>query len=247
MAVKAVIFDYGGLLTTPVRVSIEAWLTADQIDPESFSTALKAWLGRDVPVGTPIHRLETGELTIAEFNQLFAAELRRHDGTPVSPDGLLAKLFAPMRPDPVMFDLARELVVGGVCIAVLSNSWGDTYPCDEVTRVCDTIVISGEVGLRKPDAAIYELTLDRLGLDASDADESSTSPAPARWATVGKRTTPRRKPACRASPLADQERDRVSDILRLPDPADGNLSEYSYAPAASGRIRVVVSVAHVGP
>jgi len=52
MAVKAVIFDYGGLLTTPVRVSIEAWLTADQIDPESFSTAPKAWLGRDVPVGS---------------------------------------------------------------------------------------------------------------------------------------------------------------------------------------------------
>ena len=44
--VDAVVFDYGGVLTLPVRESIDAWLEADGIDPASFSRTLKAWLSR---------------------------------------------------------------------------------------------------------------------------------------------------------------------------------------------------------
>ena len=65
-AVAAVVFDYGGVLTSPVRDSIAAWLERDRIDPKSFSRALKAWLSRSAPEGTPIHRLETGELSSAQ-------------------------------------------------------------------------------------------------------------------------------------------------------------------------------------
>lgn len=168
MPLSAVVFDYGGVLTTPVRDSIEAWIEKDRIDPASFSRTLKAWLGRNAPDGTPIHRLETGEVTIAEFNELIAAELRTRDGSPVNPRGLLGRLFAQMSPEPEMYKLAQELRDQGVGVAILSNSWGNTYPRAELEALFDPIVISAEVGLRKPHAAIFELTLSRLGVPAGE-------------------------------------------------------------------------------
>ncbi|MEV4331088.1 HAD family phosphatase [Streptomyces sp. NPDC049597] len=164
--VDAVVFDYGGVLTGPVRHSIAAWIEADGIEPASFSRTLKAWLSRDAADGTPIHRLETGELSVAEFDALFAAELTTVDGRPVDPVGLLGRLFAGMRPDPAMFALCEELRDLGVRVALLSNSWGNTYPRERIDALLDPVVISGEVGLRKPLAPIYELTLDRLDLPA---------------------------------------------------------------------------------
>jgi putative hydrolase of the HAD superfamily len=164
--VDAVVFDYGGVLTGPVRDSIAAWLAADGIEPESFSRALKAWLSRDAAHGTPIHRLETGELSVAEFDRLLAAELVTVHGGPVDPVGVLARLFAGMRPDPAMFTLAGDLRAQGVRVALLSNSWGNTYPRERIDALFDPVVISGEVGLRKPLAAIYQLTLRKLQLPA---------------------------------------------------------------------------------
>ncbi|MFI8510100.1 HAD family hydrolase [Streptomyces sp. NPDC085460] len=167
--VDAVVFDYGGVLTNPVRDSIAAWIEADGIDPDSFSRTLKAWLSRRAQDGTPIHRLETGELTVEDFDTLIAAELETVDGRAVDPVGLLARLFAGLRPDQAMFELAGELRGLGIRVALLSNSWGDIYPRELIDPVCDPVVISGEVGLRKPLAPIYRLTLDRLGMPAHQA------------------------------------------------------------------------------
>ncbi|MEU4480958.1 HAD family phosphatase [Micromonospora sp. NPDC023966] len=164
--VEAVVFDYGGVLTGPVRASIAAWLRGDGIEPGSFSRTLKAWLSRDAPDGTPIHRLETGALSVEEFDALLAAELTTLDGRPVDPVGVLGRLFAGVRPDPAMFALARQLRDLGVRVGLLSNSWGNTYPRELIDGLFDPVVISAEVGLRKPLAAIYTLTLDRLGLPA---------------------------------------------------------------------------------
>lgn len=161
-AVDAVVFDYGGVLTTPVRDSIAAWLERDRIDPASFSRALRAWLSREAPEGSPIHLLETGQLGIADFDALLAAELVGTDGGAVSAEGLLQRLFADMRPAPVMFDLVDELRNAGLRVALLSNSWGNTYPRDRIDAVFDPVVISGEVGLRKPNADIFRHTLDLL-------------------------------------------------------------------------------------
>ena len=48
---------------------------------------------------------------------------------------------------------------------MLSNSWGeDRYDRTQLEALFDAWVISGEVGLRKPDPAIYELAAERLGL-----------------------------------------------------------------------------------
>ena len=164
--VDAVIFDYGGVLTGPVRDSIAAWIESDGIDPASFSRTLKAWLSRDAPDGTPIHQLETGQLSVTEFDALLAAELTTVHGDPVHPVGVLGRLFAGLRPDPEMFALARSLRDLGARVGMLSNSWGNTYPRERIDALLDPVVISGEVRLRKPLAPIYHLTLKRLGLRA---------------------------------------------------------------------------------
>ncbi|MGZ6733772.1 MAG: HAD family hydrolase [Nocardioides sp.] len=162
--IDAVVFDYGGVLTTPVADSITAWLEADGIRPDSLSAALKEWLGRNAEDGTPIHRLETGELSAQEFGALLAARLTTFDGTPVEPTGVLRRLFAAMGADERMYELVADLRAAGVRTALLSNSWGNTYPRERLTALMDVVVISGEVGLRKPGPEIYRMTLERLGI-----------------------------------------------------------------------------------
>jgi putative hydrolase of the HAD superfamily len=68
-----------------------------------------------------------------------------------------------------MFALVEDLRAAGVRVALLSNSWGNTYPRERIDALFDPVVISGEVGLRKPHAAIFELALERLGVPAEQA------------------------------------------------------------------------------
>lgn len=165
-SVDVVVFDYGGVLTTSVSDSITAWLERDGIDPASFSRTLKAWLSRSVPAGSPIHRLETGELSMAEFDALLAAELVGVNGQALPPLELLKGLFADMQPDPVMFALVKDLKSAGVRVALLSNSWGNTYPRERIDALFDPVVISGEIGMRKPNSEIFSHTLDLLNVPA---------------------------------------------------------------------------------
>ncbi|MEV0052389.1 HAD family phosphatase [Saccharopolyspora shandongensis] len=167
--IRAAIFDYGGVLTTPGRTAIRAWTEHERIRPETFSAAIKEWLSRNAPAGTPIHQLETGEISADEFDRTLAKRLRTVDDGPVAPDGLMGRMFARMRSEPAMLDLVRRLRDCGVRTALLSNSWGNNYPWELLDGLFECTVISGEVGLRKPDPRIYELTLDRLGLTAGEA------------------------------------------------------------------------------
>jgi epoxide hydrolase-like predicted phosphatase len=103
--------------------------------------------------------LETGELTEAEFEPRFAALLE------VSSERLIDRLFGGMEPDAAMIDGVRAARRAGVRTGMLSNSWGrDRYDVAALEELFDAWVISGEVGLRKPDPAIYELAAERLGL-----------------------------------------------------------------------------------
>jgi HAD superfamily hydrolase (TIGR01509 family) len=52
----------------------------------------------------------------------------------------------------------------GIATALLSNSWGNDYPRDGWDDMFDVVVISGEVGMRKPDAEIFHHTLSALGV-----------------------------------------------------------------------------------
>lgn len=164
--VDAVVFDYGGVLTPPIRTVHQRWLDTERIDGAGYRAVMRDWLARDVPHGTPVHLLETGEMSDVDFETALAARLRTHDGAAVPAAGLLGRILGDMRPVPEMLALLREIRDSGVAVALLSNSWGThDYPAD-VLELCAPAVISGQVGLRKPDPRIYQLVLDGLSLPA---------------------------------------------------------------------------------
>ena len=77
---------------------------------------------------------------------------------------MLARMFAGFRPEPDMIRVVRTARAAGIRTGLLSNSWGLDYPREGWDELFDVVVISGEVGLRKPDPAIYLLAAERLRL-----------------------------------------------------------------------------------
>lgn len=167
--VDALVFDWGGVLTVSVPEFVGAWLHAEAIDREAYGRVMREWLGRDALPDNPVFRLETGELTVPQFERLLAAELITTTGAAIDDTGLLKRMFGGATPDPAMVELVRKARAAGLHTALLSNSWGEGYPKDLLVELFDTIVISGRVGLRKPDERIYRHTLDRIGVAAERA------------------------------------------------------------------------------
>jgi HAD superfamily hydrolase (TIGR01509 family) len=114
---------------------------------------------------SPVHALERGEISIEEFEQRLAAALAER-GSVVEADGLLGRLLgglAELRDD--MLGLVRRARRSGLRTALLSNSWGDSnYPEEEWEGAFDVVVISGRVGMRKPEAEIFLHTANLLGV-----------------------------------------------------------------------------------
>jgi len=165
---RGVITDWGGVLTTPILTTVQAWIQADGIDWESYRTVMRAWFTDAYgPNGAPnpVHALERGECSDAEFEQLLAAQLLRVDGGAVLAEGLLQRMFAATLQDPVMYELIRAVRAAGLRTALLSNSWGGTeYPRADFPQLFDAVVISGECGMRKPEEEIFRHAADLLGL-----------------------------------------------------------------------------------
>jgi putative hydrolase of the HAD superfamily len=171
--VRAVIFDWGGVITSPILDTVAAWLEADQIDRDSYVAAMRPWVQQAYGPGTaesPIHALERGEVSDEEFEATLAALLVGVDGAPVVADGLLTRMFAASVLQEEMLALIRELRRRGIRTGLLSNSWGarDGYPRHLFDDLFDDVVISGEVGMRKPEERIFRLAATRLGLSPAE-------------------------------------------------------------------------------
>lgn len=161
---RGLLVDYGGVLTNPLEDAVGAWLRADGIDQHRFTELMRRWLTTDAERNA-VHDLETGRISAADFERQLAAELAE-DGDPHAAEaaGMLSRMFAGFRPEPDMIGVVRSARAAGVRTGLLSNSWGLDYPREGWDELFDVVVISGEVGLRKPDPAIYALAADRLGL-----------------------------------------------------------------------------------
>jgi putative hydrolase of the HAD superfamily len=199
--VRGLIVDYGGVLTTDVFASFRAFCEAEGLAPE---TVRDRFLG-DPQARSLLADLETGRLREGEFEPAFAAVLE------VSSEQLIDRLFGGMEPDEAMVDGVRAARDAGVRTAMLSNSWGeDRYDRAQLGELFDVLVISGEVGIRKPDPAIYELAAERLGLAPADCvfvDDLPGNLKPAR--ALGMATVVHRGDA--ATTLAE-----LSDLLGVP-------------------------------
>ncbi|HEY7485349.1 MAG TPA: HAD family phosphatase [Streptosporangiaceae bacterium] len=170
MALRGLITDWGGVLTSPLGDSITTWLTADQIDAEGYRTLMRAWVTQayDDTGRNPIHGLEDGTLDPAEFERQLAVELRTVDGGPVAPEGLIKRMFMTFEPVEQMYDLLRQARRHGLLTGLLSNSWGNDYPRARFTELFDAVVISCEVGMRKPDERIFRHAAAEIGLASNE-------------------------------------------------------------------------------
>jgi putative hydrolase of the HAD superfamily len=170
VALRGLITDWGGVLTSPLADSVTAWLAADRIDPHGYRTLMRGWVAEayDGGVANPIHGLELGTLDPAEFERLLAAELRTVDGGPVTAAGLIKRMFASFAPVEQMYDAVRAARARDLSTGLLSNSWGNDYPRELWGELFDAVVISSEVGLRKPDERIFRHAATKLGLDPAE-------------------------------------------------------------------------------
>lgn len=202
-AFKALIVDFGGVLTTPLEEAMSNFADAQGIDLQDLvRVALAAYHGEGDDL---VVRFEKGAISDSEFALAFAQRLTEASGREVEAEGLLHRLLGSLRLEEDMFEMLRVARGRGIKTALLSNSWGlELYPRDLLEETCDVIVISGEVGMRKPDSEIFTLTTDKLGLDPQVCIFVDDHPGHLKTAReVGMRTVLHKKPAETIAELED--------------------------------------------
>jgi epoxide hydrolase-like predicted phosphatase len=153
---RGLLVDFGGVLTTDVFASFEAFCVAEGLPRDRVRRLFR----EDRRARELLAALETGALPESEFEARFAALLG------VAPERLIERLFGAMAPDEAMLGAVEAARRAGVRTGLLSNSWGAAsgYDRERLAALFDAIVISGEVGLRKPEPEVYELAADRIGV-----------------------------------------------------------------------------------
>jgi putative hydrolase of the HAD superfamily len=170
-SITTVISDFGGVLTTPL---VQSFVAVQDETGISFEELAKA-MGRieEADGAHPLYELEKGNLSEVDFLRELGDELEPALGHRPELHRFSEIYFDALHPNAPMIDLMREVKQAGHRMGLLTNNvreweplWRAMLPVDEIFEV---VVDSGFVGLRKPDPAIYELTLERL--DGVPAEE----------------------------------------------------------------------------
>jgi putative hydrolase of the HAD superfamily len=166
--IRAIVSDFGGVLTTPLSDGFVRIQDDVGVPRDAFARAMQA---ATAEAGVnPLYRLETGEIP----EQAFLAALERHLaellGREVTLHGFGERYLAALDPNDELFAYYRRLHEGGVRFAMLTNNvrewephWRTKLPIDDIF---ETVVDSAFVGFRKPDPRIYAIALERVGLPA---------------------------------------------------------------------------------
>jgi putative hydrolase of the HAD superfamily len=182
-----VVFDFGGvILSSPFEAF--ARYEAGAGLPAGFIRRLNA----TDPDTNAWARLERSEVDLAGFVGLFEAEARAA-GHELDGRAVLAGLAGELRPEMVEAlrrcheRLATALLTNNFVAGTRSDGSPDGPHApgrfDEVLSHFDVVVESSQVGLRKPDPAIYELVCDKLGVEPAEAvflDDLGVNLKPAR-------------------------------------------------------------------
>jgi epoxide hydrolase-like predicted phosphatase len=166
---KAVICDFGGVLTTPLGNSFAAWSQESGISLEEVGRAMAASTERHRGEH-PLFMLEKGQLDQAEFTRRLEEELegdRRLDTIDV--------YLKQLERNSEMIAYMGELHDRGLRTALLTNNvreWEATWRAmlPEIDEIFEVVVDSAFVGMRKPERGIYELTVQRLGDGIAPSD-----------------------------------------------------------------------------
>ena len=164
MAIRAVISDFGGVLTTPLIGSFMAFQDRTGITGEALGNAMQRIYERDGE--HPLYELEKGRVAEADFLTTLRAELAVELGHEPEMHGFKEIYFEALRPNEPMIQAMRDAKGSGRRMALLTNNvreweplWRPMLPVDEIFEL---VVDSAFVGMRKPEPEIYRLTLDRL-------------------------------------------------------------------------------------
>ena len=157
---RGLLVDFGGVLTTNVFESFRAFSEAEGLDPDAVKEMFRS-RGEGLDL---LRQLERGELTVEQFEPKFAAVL----GIAARSEGMVERLFAGVGPDERMVDAVRRARSSGIPTGLISNSWGrTTYDEALIDELFDAAVISGDVGLHKPEPEIFRLGAEKIGVPPS--------------------------------------------------------------------------------
>jgi putative hydrolase of the HAD superfamily len=165
VTIRAVISDFGGVLTTPLLRSFAAFKDETGISFATLGKAMQRAAEKNGPY--PLFELEKGNLTEDEFLELLRENLQADHGHRPELHRFRDIYFEALDPNEPMVELMRDLKRRGYRMALLTNNvreweplWRSMLPVDEIFEL---IVDSAFVGMRKPEREIYELTVERLG------------------------------------------------------------------------------------
>jgi len=147
--------DFGGVLTTNVFQSFRAFCVAEGLKPDAFVDLLRS----SDETRAQLRLLETNQITAEEFGGHIGPLLGVADTV-----GVMDRVFAGLGPEPAMIEAVRAARAGGIATGLISNSVGSNiYDQAVLDELFDAVVISGEVGLHKPQREIYLLGAERIG------------------------------------------------------------------------------------
>ncbi len=160
--IRAVISDFGGVLTTPLVESFAAYQRHSGISPRELGEAMARITER---TGVhPLHELERGRITEEAFLRQIESEL----GGDTTLREFREVYFEALNPNAEMIEAMRDCRRRGYRMALLTNNvrewearWRSLLP--DIDEIFELVVDSAFVGMRKPEPEIYELTLERLG------------------------------------------------------------------------------------
>lgn len=158
------IFDLGNVIVDiDFNRVLGAW--------SDFSRVPLATLKQNFTMGEAFHQHERGEISDEAFAEAMCHEMDLPLSYEQFAHGWQA-VFVAIRPD--VIDIMHKLREQGHRVVVLSNTnrlhttfWPDEYP--EIRAAADKIYLSQEMGMRKPEARIYQAVLQAEGFSATDA------------------------------------------------------------------------------
>jgi HAD superfamily hydrolase (TIGR01509 family) len=181
-SVRAVLFDYSGTLFR--LEEDESWFDGMELDTEcnrevdghvqaELMRRLTAPVGRSVEM-TPeaYHAWSNRDLAPHLHREAYLHVLRESGLARHHAESLYGRVIDPSSwtPYPDTAEVLKGLHQQGIKTAVVSNIAFDVRPAfQEIGAYVDEFVLSFEVGAIKPDAAIFETALTRLGVAAEDA------------------------------------------------------------------------------
>lgn len=153
--IRGLLVDWGGVMTTNLFGSFSAFCEQEGLDSAALVNAFRGNPeARELLIGFEEGRVRerTFETQLGEMLEL------------ASPTGLIDRLFSGATLEETMVHAVRAARGAGIATGLISNSWGTTrYPRELLTELFDGVVISGEVGIRKPSPRIYELGAQAIG------------------------------------------------------------------------------------